>query len=88
MKFFVGTALAINTATPGRRGEINGISSAISSVAKTASPILSASVFAWSINANHGFPFNHYLTFYLLGSMRLTAACLGWNRITDNENME
>eukprot|EP00904_Undaria_pinnatifida_P003322 jgi/Undpi1/12991/HiC_scaffold_7.g02655.m1 len=86
--FYVGTALAINTSTPGRLGEVNGISSAISSVARATSPILSASVFAWSINANHGFPFNHYLTFYLLGAMRLTAACLGWNRITDNGNME
>eukprot|EP00904_Undaria_pinnatifida_P003321 jgi/Undpi1/12990/HiC_scaffold_7.g02654.m1 len=86
--FFVGTALAINTATPDRVGEINGISTTITSVAKAASPIVSASVFAWSINANHGFPFNHHLIFYLLGTMRLIAACLGWNRITDNGNME
>ena len=88
MQFFVGTALAINTSTPDRRGEVNGISTTITSVTRAISPIVSASVFAWSINANHGFPFNHHLVFYLLGAMRLIAACLGWNRITDNGNME
>lgn len=88
-QFFVGTALAINTATgPDRRGELNGISSMITSVMRAASPIVSASLFAYSINSDHGFPINHQLAFAMLGSMRLIAACIGWNRITDNGNME
>ena len=85
----MGTALAINTATGAdRRGELNGISSMITSVMRAISPVVSASLFAYSINSDHGFPVNHHLAFAMLGSMRLIAACIGWNRITDNGNME
>lgn len=88
-QFFVGTALAINTATSGdRRGELNGISSTISSSLRAASPIVSGALFAYSINSDHGFPVNHHLAFAMLGSMRLVAAFIGWNRITDVVNME
>ncbi|CAN0510515.1 unnamed protein product, partial [Laminaria digitata] len=76
--FFVGTALAINKAVPDRRGELNGISTTITSVTASASPIISASLFAYSINSGHGFPINHHLAFAMLGSMRLIAACIGW----------
>ncbi|CAN0325834.1 unnamed protein product, partial [Laminaria digitata] len=75
-QFFVGTALAINKAVPERRGELNGISTTITSVTKSASPIISASLFAYSINSGHGFPINHHLAFAMLGSMRLIAACI------------
>lgn len=85
----MGTALAINTATgPDRRGELHGISSMISSAVRAVAPIVSASLFAYSINSDHGIPINHHLAFAMLGSMRLIAACIGWNRITDNGNME
>ena len=88
-QFYVGTALAINNATGAdRRGELNGISSMISSFTKAVSPIVSGSLFAYSISSDHGFPVNHHLAFALLGSMRFIAACIGWNRITDNGNME
>lgn len=85
----MGTALAINTATGAdRRGELNGISYMITAVVRAISPVVSASLFAYSINSDHGFPVNHHLAFDMLGSMRLIAACIGWNRITDNGNME
>lgn len=88
-QFFVGTALAINAATGAdRRGELNGISSMITSSTKALSPILCASLFAYSINSDHGFPINHHLAFAFLGSMRLVAACIGWNRITDHGSVE
>ena len=85
----MGTALVIDTATGAeRRGELNGISSMITSFVEAISPIVSASLFAYSINSNHGLPVNHHLAFAMLGLMRFIAASLGWNRITDNGNME
>ncbi|CAM9363165.1 unnamed protein product, partial [Laminaria digitata] len=74
---FVGTALAVNTSTGADRlGEVNGISATCQALARAVSPILSASLFAYSINSGHGFPINHHLAFGFLGTMRLISAVM------------
>lgn len=83
-QFYVGIALALNNATgPDRRGELNGISATIGSFARAISPVICSSLFAFSIDGDHPYPFNHYLGFYVVALLRLTVACMGWNRIND-----
>ena len=52
------------------------------------SPIICSALFAFSIDGRHAYPFNYHLTFYLLAFSRLAAACMGWNEITNDENMD
>lgn len=84
-QFYIGISLAINNATgPDRRGEINGILNTTTSVARSISTATASALFAYSIDGNHPFPFDYHLAFYCLALIRLTVACLGWNRICDN----
>lgn len=90
LQFLIGLSLALNNATgPDRRGELNGISAMVGSLSRAISPILCSSLFAFSIEGHHPFPFDYRLVFYLLASLRLTVACMGWNKIRGStEGME
>ena len=81
--------MAINNATgPDRRGELNGIAFTTSCVARSLSPVLFSALFAYSIEGHHPFPFDYHLAFYCTAFVRLTVACLGWNRICDIDGVE
>lgn len=81
-QFYVGVSLAINNATePGRRGELNGLTMTVDSLARSISPIVCSSLFAFSIHGNNIFPFDYHLVFYLLALVRLAVAGVGWNGI-------
>lgn len=87
-QFYIAIALAINNATgPSRRGELNGISMALTSVARSISPVVFSTMFAFSIDGSHPFPFDYHFVFYLIGTMRLVVAFMAWNRIQDTEVM-
>eukprot|EP00904_Undaria_pinnatifida_P000581 jgi/Undpi1/10523/HiC_scaffold_29.g12973.m1 len=86
--FYIGISLAINNATgPSRRGELNGMSIALTSLARTISPVIFSAMFAFSIDGSHPFPFDFHLVFYLIGTMRLAVAFMAWNKINDTEVM-
>lgn len=88
-QFYVAIAMAVNTATgPDRRGEINGLSMTCTSLARSISAIVFSSLFAFSVNNNHTYPFDYHLAFYLVALTRLVVAWLGWSRIRDVVNME
>eukprot|EP00904_Undaria_pinnatifida_P000564 jgi/Undpi1/10508/HiC_scaffold_29.g12958.m1 len=83
--FYIGVSLAVNNATgPDRRGEMNGIYMTTTSISRAISPVFASMLFAWSIDVSLPFPFDYHLAFYFLALIRLTVACLGWNRICDN----
>lgn len=88
-QFLLAISVTVNNA-PGRdrRAELNGLSITIESLARAISPMACSALFAFSTNGNYPYPFEYHFVFYLLGSIRLVAACTGWNRITDNGNME
>lgn len=74
--------MAFNKATgPDRRGELNGISATVASLARAVAPIFFATLFAFSIDGDRPFPFDYHCVFYLVATIRLTVACMGWNRI-------
>ena len=78
----MGVSLAINNAVgPDRRGELNGISASVGALGKAFSPMFFSALFALSIDGDRPFPFDYHLVFYLLGLLRLTVACMGWNII-------
>ena len=78
----MGVSLAINNAVgPDRRGELNGISASVGALGRAFSPMFFSALFALSIDGDHIFPFDYHLAFYLLGLLRLTVACMGWNII-------
>ena len=84
-QFYIGVSLAVNNATrPDRRGEMNGIYMTTTSISRAVSPVFASTLFAWSIDGGLPFPFDYHLAFYFLALIRLTVACLGWNRICDN----
>eukprot|EP00904_Undaria_pinnatifida_P000576 jgi/Undpi1/10519/HiC_scaffold_29.g12969.m1 len=86
--FYIGMSLAINNATePSRLGELNGISTTLTSLARTISPVVFSTMFAFSIDGSHLFPFDFHLVFYLIGTMRLAVAFMAWNKISDTEVM-
>ena len=88
-QFYLGVALAINKATgPDRRGELNGISSGVGSLANTIAPIIFATLFAFSIDGDRPFPFDYHCAFYSIGAVRLTVAVMAWNRINDIDVVE
>ena len=88
LQFYLGISLAINNATgPSRRGELNGISTALTSLARTISPVVFSAMFAFSIDGSYLFPFDFHLVFYLIGTMRLAVALMAWNKINDTEVM-
>ena len=81
--------MAINKAAgPDRRGELNGISSGVSSVSNTIAPIIFATLFAFSIDGDRPFPFDYHCAFYSIGAVRLAVAVLAWNRINDIDVVE
>ena len=83
-QFYVGLSLAINNATRAdRRGEMNGLSMMMASLARVIAPIVCSSLYAYSINSNQAFPLDYHLVFYLLALVRFSVAWMGWNRITD-----
>eukprot|EP00904_Undaria_pinnatifida_P000540 jgi/Undpi1/10487/HiC_scaffold_29.g12937.m1 len=87
--FYIGVALALNNAAePDRRGELNGISAAGSSLARAISPMICSVLFAFSIDGDHPFPFDYHFAFYLLATLRLAVACMAWNRIKDTRGGE
>lgn len=82
----MGISLTINDAPePHRRGELNGISMAVGSLASAISPVFFSVLFAFSIDGRHPFPFDYNLVFYVIGTIRLTVAWLAWNKINDSE---
>lgn len=88
-QFFVGLALATNNAAGSRRrGELNGVSVTIESLARAISPIACSTLFALSIDGNRSYPFERHFVFYLLACTRLAVACLAWRYAADNETME
>lgn len=88
-QFYVGLALTINNATgPERRGEMNGVANTVDSLARIVSPIACASMYAFTNDGEHTYPFDYHFTFYVLTSVRLVAACMGWNTITGGDNSE
>lgn len=66
-----------------RRGELNGISMAMGSLSRTVSPVVCSTLYAYSIDGDHPFPFDYHLAFFLLAFVRLVATWLGWNIIND-----
>ena len=77
--------MAINNSTgPARRGELNGISMTMSSIARSISPLISSALFAYSVGGDHPFPFDYHFAFFFLALVRLAVACMGWNRVCDN----
>eukprot|EP00904_Undaria_pinnatifida_P001778 jgi/Undpi1/11600/HiC_scaffold_30.g13895.m1 len=84
--FYISLALVTNNAVGShRRGELNGMSVTIESLAKAISPIVCSALFAVSIHGNRSYPMDHYFVFYLLASTRLSIAFLAWNYAADNE---
>ena len=78
----MGLSLTLNNAAgPDQRGELIGISATVASLTRAISPILCSSLFAFSIQGHHPFPFDYRLMFYIMASLRLTVACMGWNAI-------
>lgn len=88
-QFYVAISLAINNAVePERRGGANGISMTASSFARVILPVFFAAMFAISIDGDRPSPFDYHLVFYLLASIRLIVACMGWKRTKTNVDME
>ena len=63
------------------------MSIALTSLARTISPVIFSAMFAFSIDGSHPFPFDFHLVFYLIGTMRLAVAFMAWNKINDTEVM-
>ena len=88
-QFYISLALVTNNAVGShRRGELNGMSVTIESLAKAISPIVCSALFAVSIHGNRSYPMDHYFVFYLLASTRLSIAFLAWNYAADNETVK
>lgn len=80
---FVNISLTVNNAvSPSRRGELNGVAMAVSSLSKGAAPFICSPIFAWSIDHHRPFPFNFHLIYILLGLGMLGAAIMAWDVVT------
>ena len=56
-------------------------------MARSLSRVVFSALFAYSIDGNHPFPFDHHLAFYCVALFRLTVACMGWNRLCDKDGV-
>ncbi|CAM9785620.1 unnamed protein product, partial [Laminaria digitata] len=64
---FTNISLATNNAVhPSQRGTVNGLQMMLSSLAKAAGPVVSSTMFAWSISRPHSFPFDNHAVFLML----------------------
>lgn len=77
-----------NSVDPVRYGEVNGLASTTSSLGRALAPFACAPLFAWSINADHSFPFGPHLSFILLALGMLALSIIGWKRVGSNEGQE
>ncbi|CAM9131751.1 unnamed protein product, partial [Laminaria digitata] len=76
----INVSLATNNAVhPSQRGTINGLSMAMGALAKAAGPIVSSTVFAWSINGDHPFPFDCHLIFCIFSLGMVVVTAMTWN---------
>lgn len=58
LQLLVNIVVALNHAVdPMRYGEVNGLASATSALGRALAPFTCALLFAWSIKADHRFPF-------------------------------
>ena len=73
MCMFTATFLAINNASDdGNRGASNGLAMLIGSVSKGLGPIVASVLFAWSINNDNVFPFDHHFIFFVISILTFT----------------
>ncbi|XP_062505370.1 uncharacterized protein LOC134182061 [Corticium candelabrum] len=73
---FVMTALFINNSVPPTSvGSVNGLAVAATALTRAASPSISGSIYAWSIDSTIGFPFDEHLTFYIFCLVFLASLC-------------
>ncbi|XP_062512377.1 uncharacterized protein LOC134188192 [Corticium candelabrum] len=84
LRMFIGggfvmiSVLINNSVPPNRVGSVNGLSVALSGVARALAPLTTGSAFAWSIEygtSDVGFPLDYHLTFYLLGMAFYLSLC-------------
>lgn len=89
LQLSVNIVVAINNAVdPVRYGEVNGLASTTSSLGRALAPFTCAPLFAWSINADHPFPFVPHLSFILLALGMLALSITGWKRVGRDQNQE
>ena len=70
MCMFTATFLAINNASDDdNRGASNGLAMLIGSVSKGLGPIVASILFAWSINNDSTFPFDHHFIFFVISTL-------------------
>ena len=70
MCMFTATFLAINNASnDDNRGASNGLAMLIGSVSKGLGPIMASVLFAWSINNDNVFPFDHHFIFFVISAL-------------------
>ena len=62
-----------------QRGTVNGIGQTFAAFGRMLGPYLGASLFAWTEVSQLRWPFNYFLTWYLVGTMSLIAGILSWN---------
>lgn len=78
--------MVINNATSrSRRGELNGIATMLSSLARAAGPAACGALFAFSINGDHSFPFDYYFTFIFMALSMVVVSVVGWNLVNYDE---
>lgn len=89
LQLSVNIAVAVNNAVdPLRCGEVNGLASTTSSMGRAFAPFTCAPLFAWSINADHPFPFGPHFSYILLALGMLAFSITGWRSIGREEAQE
>lgn len=89
LQLSVNVVVAVNNAVdPVRYGEVNGLASTTSALGRALAPFTCAPLFAWSINADHPFPFGPHFSFILLALGMLAFSIVAWRRIGSDQNPE
>lgn len=77
---FINVALATNNALDSsQRGTVNGLSMMLGSLTRAAGPTVTSTIFAWSIQHRHPFPFDQHLVFGLLALCMVVVTVVSWN---------
>lgn len=82
LQLYVCVVVAMNNATDdSRRGELNGLAATVGSLAQVAGSTVCAALYAFSVDGDRSFPFNHHFAFYIIASVRFAGGYVAWNAI-------